>query len=61
MLSIFNLTSDVSIVIMISSKNIPRNLETRLFEDIFVGLVEARIILIFDASVIEIVTWKLKQ
>ena len=61
MFSIFNLTSDVSIVIMISSKNIPRNLETRLFEDIFVGLVEARIILIFDASVIEIVAWKLKQ
>ena len=59
MFSIFNLTSDVSIVIMISSKNIPRNLETRLFEDIFVGLVEARIILIFNASEIEIVTCKL--
>lgn len=56
MFCVFNLCGDISIVIMISSKNIPRDLETRLCEHFFVGFIEARVVLIFDSGKIKVVT-----
>ena len=58
---VFNLSGDVTIVIVVSRQDIPRDLERRLFKHFCIGFIESRVVLVVNAREVEIVTWFVRK